>query len=270
MLTIVHPRFKCPAGGILPAVLALRRILGHALDFCYPGYCASCDATLEGGGVLCRECTSNLDALAVAHACDYCAKPLASAGAPCPYCFGAGVAPFERIIRLGVFDDPIKHLIHQMKYNHRWSLGEYLADRLIETERTKGLMPGTDVLVPVPLHIVRHIARGYNQADVIARRVGKICDKPVVLAVRRIRATETQTNLHSHEKRFANVRGAFVLHRRLARKIFGRHVMVIDDVTTSGATLKAVGMALKEAAPASLCAMVIAIADPKGRSFQAI
>ena len=225
---------------------------------------------MEGASFLCGDCMTHLDDLADAEACQHCAKPLASAGAPCPYCHGRGVAPFDRMVRLGVFDDPIKHLIHRMKYNRRWALGEHLADRLLETERAKGLLTETQVLVPVPLHIVRHVSRGYNQADVIARRIGKRCDIPIVHAVRRKRATETQTNLHSHESRFANVRGAFALRRGMARHLFAKHVVVVDDVTTSGATLKAVGQALKEAAPASLCAMILAIADPKGRSFEAI
>ena len=74
-----------------------------------------------------------------------------------------------------------------MKYHRRWPLAELLADRLIETERAKTLLTETDVLVPVPLHFRRHFSRGYNQADVIARRIGWKCDIPVVHAVRRTR-----------------------------------------------------------------------------------
>jgi ComF family protein len=172
-------------------------------------------------------------------------------------------------VRLGIFDDPIKHLIHQFKYHRRWPLGEMLADRLLDTERAKGLLTETQVLVPVPLHFRRHISRGYNQADVIARRLGAKCHVPLIRAARRIRNTETQTTLHSVEKRFANVRGAFEL-RRCAHKLQGKHVVVIDDVMTAGATLKSLGHLLKQAEPASLCAMVIAIADPRRRGFEAI
>jgi ComF family protein len=247
----------------------LRRLVSNALDFCYPGACAVCDLPFEGGGFLCADCGGKLTALADAGACEHCAKPLPMPGV-CPYCHGRGVRPFERIIRIGTFDDPLKHLIHQMKYQKRWALAEHLADRLLNTERAKGLLTHTDVLVPVPLHIIRHVQRGYNQSEVIARRIGKVCDKPVVRAVRRTRATATQTHLHSHDARVANVKGAFALRRAQGRKIFGKHVVVVDDVSTSGATLAAVGRALKEAAPASLCALVLAIADPKGRAFEAV
>ena len=99
-----------------------------------------------------------------------CAMPLAEFGAPCAYCLGKGLYPFDRILRLGIYQDPLKHVIHQMKYRQRWALAEFLADRLLEQEPVKGLLSQTDCLVPVPLFAMRQIARGYNQADVIARR----------------------------------------------------------------------------------------------------
>jgi ComF family protein len=196
--------------------------------------------------------------------------PLATHGAPCPHCLGKGVPHFERIIRLGVFEHPLKHLVHQMKYHKHWVLGEYLADKLADTERAKGLLTETDALVPVPLHFRRHVARGYNQADVIARKLGGGGRKiRVVHALRRTRDTETQTHLPSHDKRVENVRGAFAL-RRAAKHLRGRHVVVVDDVTTSGSTLQEIARTLKEAEPASLCAIVLAIADRKGRGFEVI
>jgi ComF family protein len=247
----------------------LRRWLDHVLDFCYPGICASCDATSEGSAMLCAGCGEKLDSLANAAACERCAAPLVMWGSPCPHCLGRRISPFEKIIRLGTFDDPLKHLVHQMKYHRRWPLGEFLADRLLETERAKGLFTQTDVIVPVPLHLRRQISRGYNQADVIARRLASQCKIRLIHAVRRTRNTETQTHLHSYEKRLANVRGAFEL-RRAAKGLRGKHVVVVDDVMTVGATLKAVAQVLKKAEPASLSAIVLAVVDPKGRGFEII
>lgn len=249
-------------------------MLGHVMDFCYPGACANCDAPAAGGNgaKLCDPCAAELDLLVASSACDRCAKPLASDAAPCPYCHGRGIAPFERIIRLGVFDDPLKNLIHEMKYHKRWPLAEMLADRLCATERAKGLLVETEVLVPVPLHFIRQFQRGYNQADVIARRIASKRNShgiAVIPAARRTRNTETQTHLHSDQKRQMNVRGAFAL-KRCARKIEGKHVLVIDDVMTTGATLKSLGRVLKKAKPASLCALVLAVADSRRKGFEAI
>jgi ComF family protein len=121
--------------------------------------------------------------------------------------------------------------------------------------------------VPVPLFFTRHIGRGYNQAELIARRIGKRCKIPVVKAITRVRPTETQTNL-SPTQRLENLRGAFGLIS--AKRIKGKHVVLIDDVMTTGATLQSAARAIEQARPASLCALSIAVADPKGRSFEAI
>src|SRR3982751_156282 len=87
-----------------------RTALRHVVDFCYPGKCSFCEAPCEG----------------------------------------KGVRPLEAILRLGVFDDPIKHLIHQIKYHRGWPLAEFLADRLLDQERVTRLVAETAALVPAP------------------------------------------------------------------------------------------------------------------------
>ena len=186
------------------------------------------------------------------------------AGSPCPYCKGKGAPNFERVVRLAAFHDPVRALIHHLKYHRQWGIGEELANRLVEQERVKGLLQISDVLVPVPLHWRRQITRGYNQAQVIARHLAKQCDKPVVRAVRRVKNMETQTRLHSHHKREENLRDAFALVRGGGERIKGKHVVVIDDVWTTGATMQAMARELKKAKPASLSAIVVASVDPRG------
>jgi ComF family protein len=248
--------------------MAVARLVREVLDFCYPGACACCKAATGGATALCEACDAELRKLESAPACRSCAKPLAEAGAPCPHCLGDGIAHFEWVLRLGVFTDPLRELIHLVKYHHRWPLAEVLADRLLAREAVKGLLAETDVLVPVPLHRLRQISRGYNQSEVIARRLASRSGKKVVRPAVRLRNTESQTNLTSAAQREENVRDAFaLLNPRLVR---GKRVVVIDDVMTTGATLKAVARAIRPARPASMCAVVIAVADPKGRDFQSI
>jgi ComF family protein len=245
----------------------LRALTRQFLDFCYPGACAVCSTSCEGDVPLCETCRIALATLEFAAACEKCGMPLKESGSPCPYCKGKGVAHFERVLRLGVYEDPLKHLIHQMKYHRAWTLAEFLADRLVDQEPVKSLLHETHVIVPVPLFFTRHIARGFNQAEVIARRIAKVCDIQFVKALTRVRATETQTHL-SPTQRVENLRGAFAL---IAPKyIAGRHVVLVDDVTTTGATLRAAAQALEQAHPASLSALALAIADPKGRGFEVI
>ena len=84
-------------------------------------------------------------------------------------------------------------------------LGEQLADRLIEQERAKGMLTVSECLVPVPLHHLRQVQRGYNQAGVIATRLSRRCAIPVAQPAARTRNTETQTHQHSSQERFANL-----------------------------------------------------------------
>ena len=84
----------------------------------------------------------------------------------------------------------------------------------------------------------------------------------------RLRHTETQTHLHSAAQRTQNLRDAFGLVRPSA--VRGQHVIVIDDVRTTGATMHALARALRPAKPASVSAIVVAVADPKGKDFEAV
>jgi ComF family protein len=245
----------------------LAGLFSRFMDFCYPGACACCAAGTDGAAHLCPECENELEKLETAPTCRSCGKPLAEVGAPCGWCLGEGMAHYEWVLRLGTFTDPLKHLIHQMKYYQRWPLAEVLADRLLEQERVKGLLTETDVIVPVPLHRLRQISRGYNQAEVISKRLASRCGVRVARPVIRLRNTESQTNMTSAAQREENMRKAFALVN--PRPIRGKHVVVVDDVMTTGATLRSVARALRPARPASLCAVVVAVADPKGRDFQA-
>lgn len=248
---------------------AARRGVQSMLEFCYPGRCANCEGECDATAALCKACDALQEELEQTPSCETCAMPLASHGAPCPYCQGAGVAHYDRIVCLGRFRDPLKHLIHQIKYHGQWGLAEVLADRAMAQERVKAILSEAEVLLPVPLHPLRQIARGFNQADVVARRLKRLDRKlQVVHPVVRVRNTETQTHLHSQAQRAENLRDAFGLINPEA--ILGKHVVVIDDVRTTGATLQAVARALQPARPATLCALVLAVADPKGQDFEAI
>jgi ComF family protein len=238
-------------------------IVRGVMDFWFPWTCAVCRAGFEGPGPLCAGCFSALEKLEGEPCCEVCAMSLPMHGGPCAYCRGKGWPNFERVVRLTSFHDPVRVLVHHLKYHRRWGAGEELAKRLLAQERVKAVLQETQVLVAVPLHWRRQFVRGYNQAEVIARWLGARCDIPVARPVRRVRDTETQTHLHSHAKREKNLHEAFAL-RGDGRAVAGRHVTIVDDVWTTGATMQAMARVIKGARPASLSAIVVAAADPRG------
>lgn len=262
-----------PAGRIAPVRYAAKGLLSllrcwtaPVLELMYPPVCAACDTLCDGGDILCHGCRDALDGLSRAPACERCASPLAHARAPCPWCRGRGRAPFTRIVCLGLHHEPLRTLVQKMKYEGRWSLGEFLARRLLERPDAASLLARSDRIVPVPLHVRRHIRRGYNQAEVVARCLARASGRRMSRALKRVRDTETQAALRSREARYANVRGAFRLAD--ASALAGRNVVIVDDVITTGATAHEVARMLRQARPASISAIFISMADPRDHRFR--
>jgi ComF family protein len=158
----------------------------------------------------------------------------------------------------GAYDGVLRQLIHCLKYEGRRTLAVGLGG--IMRERGADVLEGADLVVPVPLHWRRQHTRGFNQADDLAHSLGL----PVVRALRRVRATSPQFGL-SASRRHRNVAGAFAprrrgwLHRRRHDpRLHEACVVLVDDVSTTGATLQACAEALKAAGAREVRALTAA------------
>ena len=245
--------------------MLLSDVAHRLLDLCFPRTCPGCDRGHERPGLYCDPCERLLQDLESMPACAQCGRPLPMPGSPCPTCKGRGLRPFERVLSLGVHREPVRTTIHQVKYAGRWHLAEALADRLVDAKDVGSWLDGADALVPVPLHSRRQAERGFNQADVIARRIGRRCGVPVWSPAARVRDTPTQATLKAMDARADNLRGAFRVVD--PRQVRGRRLVIVDDVSTTGATLSSFGRALRAERPGSLAALVLTVADPRGRDF---
>lgn len=172
-----------------------------------------------------------------------------------------------------------KWIPQALKYEGRRGLGLYFGERLGHELAGSPLFADVDLVLPVPLHPWRRFRRGYNQAEVLARAVVQAYKKvlsaqgdvsrmsPVLCPrlVRRIRATRTQTRLIGEEKRL-NVAGAFRIDpRALARlPLAPKHILVLDDVFTTGSTLAAVHAALRTVFPPEVAISVATLAFVSG------
>jgi len=120
--------------------------------------------------------------------------------------------------------------------------------------------------VPAPLHWWRHWHRGFNQSELLAREVSRRTGVPLYSALRRVRATSVQAGL-SHTARRKNVAGAFRA-RRASETLKGRHVLLIDDVMTTGSTAAACAAELKRAGAARVSLLAVARVDRRLEGFQ--
>ncbi|HEX6973992.1 MAG TPA: ComF family protein [Vicinamibacterales bacterium] len=217
--------------------------------------CAACSRPLEAPtrGPVCGACWDSITPI-TAPVCDRCGDPLPSwrvislEQARCPRCRRSANAVM-RSRAIGPYQGALREIVHALKYDGRRSLARPLGVRLASAAAE--ILAGADLAVPVPLHRSRRRARGFNQAAEIARYLGL----PVTNALRRVRATPSQTDLPA-AKRHANVRDAFAL-RRWAR-IRGRRVVLVDDVSTTGATLEACARVLLEGGAAEVRAVTAA------------
>jgi len=148
----------------------------------------------------------------------------------------------------------MRQAIHQLKYGNLRALAVPLA-KLLQDYLLTTPMPG-DVLVPVPLHQKRLRERGYNQSSLLAKELGKLTSLPVINdCLIRQRHAPPQTKTSTVAERQSNVANAFTCRNHRLRD---KQVLLIDDVSTSGATLDACAAALKEAGAVSVWGLVLA------------
>ncbi|TAN52047.1 MAG: ComF family protein [Methylococcaceae bacterium] len=207
----------------------------------YPPTCLLCDAPGTQGWDLCAGCKNDLPY--ARHACPRCASPLPAAAAPDSTCGRCQKKPprFDAVIALCHYQEPIRHLLHAFKFQHRHACARLLGDLL--AERLATLTEKPQLIIPVPLHPQRYSERGFNQALELGRPLSRQLHIPLgTHYCRRIRATIPQTELNI-ELRRRNLRGAF----QVTEKPPADHVALLDDIVTTGATAGELTRVLKRA-----------------------
>jgi ComF family protein len=212
-----------------------------------PDACVTCDQVLaegEGAGVFCAACAHEVIELTEGGGCRRCAEPQVS-GQLCGRCrheaplFEYACAPFEH-------EGAVARAVHRFKYEDRADLARPLG-RLL-AERAAAHLPQGSVLVPIPLHVERFKERRFDQAALLAVEVARRSRRRLELDwLSRSRHTTRQVGL-DESQREANVAGAFEVASRAA--VRGQAVVLIDDVMTTGATMREATRVLLEAGAA--------------------
>ena len=215
------------------------RLTAALTQFVFPRVCAACELALDDSdsGLVCGRCWSRVPVLR-APRCDRCGHPRAPRGS----CVGCPLLPpFVRSARsyCWVPDDTSSAILSALKYDGWPAVAHAMADRLARLDWPADVLAERAALVPVPLAPVKERERGFNQAQVLSVAMGQRWRLPVwdnVMA--RARATPSQTRLTPGE-RLANVHHAFSLENGAESRILGQHLILVDDVLTTGATLNA-------------------------------
>lgn len=232
-----------------------------ALDLVFPALCPLCEAPLAAGrrDPLCGACWRAMPRIRPPW-CERCGAPsraltpLPEPAGPCASC--RADPPAWDWARAGAeYEGAVREAIHAFKFEGKRALAGPLAALLLEPEPAEGWIdPGPAVLVPVPLARDREHARGFNQAALVAERLAAALRLPVRPRwLVRVRATGPQSDLGAAERR-ANVRGAFAA----APAVIGRHVIVVDDVLTTGATAAECAVALRAAGATRVGVLAVA------------
>lgn len=234
------------AGGWSVAMAAMRRAGSVALDLLYPPLCLNCGAAVAGAQALCGTCFAQLRPISAPY-CPVLGLPFEVPLGPDARSAEAiaDPPPFDRARSAVVYNEVARKLVSRLKYGDRPEIARFCA-RLMATAG-RDLFEGGPVLVPVPLHRLRQLGRMYNQSAELARSLGRETGLRVDAGlVQRSRATRQQVGL-SAEARQRNVAGAFSVHPDALVRLGGRAVVIVDDVITTGSTVKAMTRALTRA-----------------------
>jgi ComF family protein len=235
-----------------------RRLGEEVLSLLAPLECASCSSGIEGG-VFCETCALGLCECDPA-VCAACPAPVAARGL-CHAC-RARLAPLDGVVCAYEYASPLSETIAKMKYEGHDELAEPLGSCLQSGLRNR-LMPSPDtLLLAVPLHDRRLRARGFDQGWLLTRGFRSALPRPRPIALARLlqrtRDTTPQVGL-GRRARERNLAGAFrVESGSSGARISGRDVVLIDDVLTTGATLRAAAEALHDAGARTVLGVTLA------------
>ena len=215
-------------------MLPVKDLLHGAVHILFPQLCEGCSAPLmKEEEVLCLSCFQELPHTG------YHLNPDNEAALRF-----AGRVPYRHVTSFAPFvpDSLLQHLLHRLKYEQRKEIGLFLGRQLGYELQRSNWARDIDGIIPVPLHAKKEAKRGYNQSMLIATGLAEVLGKEVLSNVlKRVKHTQTQTQ-KTREERVVNVKDAFDV--QAARLKENAHILLIDDVLTTGATLEAAALTL--------------------------
>jgi competence protein ComFC len=235
----------------------IRIFLNTLLELFYPSNCLGCGQPQDSGTLLCDRCKATAPRIEPPF-CRCCSRPfegVIDGEFSCPNCEDRALA-FDCVVSAYQAKGVLRDLIHRFKYAGHFHLRRVLTEFLLDAMQDSRLQATpVDCLVPVPLHPTRLRERGFNQADALAESLSRHARVPVLHCIERRLYTSTQTRFDRTE-RMRNLRNAFAL--RKYSEVHGKHLLLLDDVLTTGSTLHECALVLRAAGAESVRAVTVA------------
>lgn len=237
----------------------IKKFFNELINTFLPKCCVLCKKRLgsDESKHLCKTCWNKFQPIEGLF-CQKCGKSLPDGGKYCYSCrrLSASSTHFEYIRAAGVYAGTLREAIHKFKYQGKDFLAVSLGEFIVTQSQDKYPWSEIDFVVPVPLHRIDQIRRGYNQAQILAEVVAKELGKSLSVGnLTRNRKTKKQTEL-SREKRLTNLVDAFKI---LNPTIFkSKNIILIDDVCTTGSTIEECSKEMRRAGAKKVWGLVLA------------
>lgn len=230
-----------------PARYQIYRWFWKTVDFVYPPNCTGCG---KSGEIWCQTCQNSVHPID-GPLCRLCGYPSAR-NEVCSDC-QKSPPPYSALRSWAEFEGPLREALHNLKYHSDLAMGNVFAPFLIHI--ILSCQWDFDFIIPMPISKQHYSSRGFNQSVIISRPIALALNKPMVNnAVERIKETKSQVNL-DRDERFKNLQSAFLGN---SAKLLNKKVLLVDDISTTGATMISCSQSLKDAGCSQVYCLTVA------------
>ena len=226
-----------------------RSLYGDFKEFLSPSFCLGCNGNiLSDDPLLCISCIETLKMTNTGEGpiCPFCGRP-DGIDDRCQFC---RARKRLRLFFWGEYDGLLKDCLAQFKFSGAIDLGRRLVDMAVDSLHQRITDNQYDLIIPVPLHRSRRRERGFNQSEILARRLADLLHIELNMEIlKRVRPTTQQARLEESSRR-ENVKNAFALTNNRGPSLSGKAILLVDDIVTTGATIYEAAKPLQSGDPA--------------------